>query len=183
MASKVHVSEFIEKLLEILVKQKSLSETQAADLKKGFRESSPPDFEAYLLDSAQVSKASLLKALGSYYKLPAFDVSGYLFDHDLVKELPKDVMLRNSCVPVEVDQDILVVVANEPSDDLAVTLESYLKNDIQFNVGLYQDIKNAIEEFYDEAITEEPSEDPYYRVEEEDERIEKILDTEDKRDL
>ena len=151
-----HINEFVEKISDILVKQKALSDQQAIDLKKGFKDVSPINFEAYLLESSQVSKASLLKALSTYYKLPAFDVSGYLFEHDLLRQLPKDVMLRNNCIPVEVDQDILVVVASEPSDDLAVTLERFLKNDIQFNVGLAQDIKNAVEEFYDEEPTEEP---------------------------
>lgn len=177
-----HANNFEQKLTEILVKNKAISAQQAQELTQSFKKEDPETFEDYLLNSGLINKATLLKALSNYYQLPAFDVSGYLFEHDLLKEFPKDVMLRNRFIPVEADQDILIVVASMPSDDLAVIIEKYVNNDVQFNVGLRRDIEDAVKEFYDESILDEPSEDPYYKTEEDTERIEKILEDERKQE-
>jgi hypothetical protein len=71
-------------------------------------------------------------------------------------------MLQNSFIPLEDDENIMVVVASDPADsNLLVEIGKYVSYDIQFRVGLHHDILDAIKEFYDESLIKEPVQDVY----------------------
>ena len=160
---------FIKQITDILVSQRSLDQKKADDVKKSLNEMETVLLEEFLLKNNLVSKANLLKALSVYYKIPAIDVSGYLFEHEMLREFPKDVLLRNRFIPIIVDQDILVVAAADPSDEsLLVTIGRYVNNDVRFNAALWPDIKDAIEEYYDKSITALKTDDPYFEYLERD---------------
>jgi hypothetical protein len=144
---------FVEGLCKILVKRKTIKEKEADALKKAFRESAKPNFDEFLLDEGLVDKDDLLPALGEYYQVPSFDAIGYFFDHQLVRMFPKEFLTSNAIIPVEQDENILVMLANNPADpNLLSRIGKYVSYDIQFRVGLLQDIYDSIREFYDESL-------------------------------
>lgn len=146
---------FVEGLTDILVKRKVINEREAAALKKSFAESAKPNFDAFLLEEGLVDKEDLLQALAEYYQVPSFDAVGYFFDHQLVRMFPKEFLRSNAIIPIEQDENIMVMLASNPADpNLLVRIGQYVSYDIQFQVGLLQDIFNAINEFYDHALTE-----------------------------
>jgi len=164
--------EFVEKLASILVKQGSIGENEAESMKKDFYNRSKEAFDFFLIDEGLVSKANILKALSEYYQVPAVDVVGIFFDHDLVRNFPKDVLLDYVFIPRESDHDILIVVANDPSDPkLLDNVEKYTSYVAKFQVGLKQDILDSIREFYDEPpegyISDTTDEDELESTEEE----------------
>lgn len=147
---------FAQGISDILVKQSVISAQEAEDLQKSFAQSSHDWFVEFLLEEDLVDKEDILKALSTYYKVPSFDVEGYFFDHLLVRDFPKDFLLRHTIIPVEIDQDILVLVASDPSDQsLLSNLRKYTDDDIQFYVGIARDIEDAIKEYYDKSITDD----------------------------
>lgn len=171
----------VEDLSAILLKNKAVSEKEAHALQRVFKESSHDNFCDFLLGEGLVEETDLLRALSQYYKVPSFEVTGYFFEHFLLHRFPKEFMLVNGFIPLEVDEDSLVVVASDPAiPGLESALREFVSYDIIFFVGLRRDIIDAVEEFYDnppQQENEEPTMDEEAReesemVEEDNERKE-----------
>lgn len=148
----------VEELSAILVRNNVLSFQDAQALRQEFIYRDDISFEDFLLEQGVVEKEDLLQALSDYYGVPAVDVIGEFFDHQFLRLIPKDVMIRHAMIPFWRDGDTLGVVAAQPDDPhLLVVLGDYVTHDITFMVGLAQDIIESIEEFYDESITYQPN--------------------------
>jgi len=148
---------FAKELTSILLKNKVISDKEAYNLQKLFKESAKETFDDFLLEQGIIAKEDILKALSQLYKVPAIDVIGRFFRTFLLHKFPKDVLHRNAFIPMDVEDDILVVVASEPDDPrLLSVIGEYVSYDVRFAVGIRRDITNAITEFYDQAITEVP---------------------------
>lgn len=152
---------FTQGLINQLIKQKTIASSEGLLLEKSFKESSKEAFDDFLLEEGLVEKEDLLKALSTYYQVPFFDVKGYFFNHLLLQEFPKDVLLRNALIPVEeIDENMLLMVASEPNDQqLLVEIGNCASYDIQFNVGLRLDICDAVKEFYERSLTDIKNDD------------------------
>lgn len=146
---------FVNGFVQTLVRMNIISkeEGQAAD--KAFHDSAKENFVDFLLEEGLVEREDILKALSQYYKVPAFDVVGHFFEHNLLHQFPKDVMLRNAFIPIEVDENMLIAVASEPDNpDLLAIIGENVSYDVRFDVGIRLDITDAIEEYYERALTE-----------------------------
>ena len=163
-------SSFVKELTHILLKNKVFTDKEAFNLQKLFAESSEENFDDFLLEEGMVNKKDLLQALSQLYRIQAVDVEGYFFQTFLLHKFPKDILHRYAFIPMDVDDDIMTVVASEPDDPrLLPLIGEYVSYDIEFRVGLRLDITDAITEYYDRAITEVPQ-DIDLRVERLDER-------------
>jgi hypothetical protein len=152
--------DFIDCLTDICIAQGSLGAQDKEPIKKTFNERSEPQFEQFLLDEGLVEKDQLLKALSQYYNIPSIDVVGYFFSHHLVRMFPKDVMLRNGFIPYDHEGDIMIVVAAEPDDEeLPALIGRYVSYDVTFMAGIFNDITDAVKEFYDESLVVMESEE------------------------
>ena len=124
-------------------------------LQRSFKNSEKENFDDFLLEEGLIEEAPLLRALAEYYQVPSVDVTGYFFDRQLLRNFPKDFLLRNRIIPLEMEDDELTVVASQPDNpDLLSTMGAYTSEDIQFRVGLGRDISDAIREFYDKSPAE-----------------------------
>lgn len=146
--------QFVQELVALLVQQGSLPASAAPDLVKQFQDDSKAEFDDFLRGEGLVTKAQLLAALSQYYGVPAFDVEGYLFDHELLTNFPKDVLLSQVFIPLQIEDNILAVVASVPSDDLVEKIGEYVPYVIELRVGLQRAIIDAVEEFYDASMTD-----------------------------
>lgn len=154
-----HDESFVQGLTRILVEYNVIKEDEAKVMQKLFRDRSKAAFDDFLLEEGLVSRTDLLNALSKYYNVPAFDVLGHFFNHETVKKFPKGFLLRNVIVPLEHDENIMVLVAGNPQDpDLLSKIGEHVSYDIRFNVGLNQDITDAVKEFYDESPASEVDE-------------------------
>lgn len=160
--------DFVEAICSILEKNKALSHGDAQALKKSFQGRSQITFDDFLLEEGIVEREDLLNALSTYYEVPWMDPIGYFFDHYLLTKFPKDFLLRNLMLPLEiVDESILVVVANNPLDpNLPIGSEKYLPCELQFMVGIASEIVESIEEFYDKSLTDIPRDDKGHTLDE-----------------
>jgi len=144
---------FVSEFCEILLKSKMIQEKEVAPLQKAFKESEQENFDEFLIDEGLVESDDVLRALSLYYKVPAIDVKGFLFDHFLVTKFPKEFLLQNNVIPYEVEENMLFVVASRPEQvGLESAMRDFVSYDIEFMVGIAQDIRDAIEEFYDKSI-------------------------------
>lgn len=145
---------FVDKLSDVLVKMKIVSPVEAKAMKKDFENRSKESFDNFLLSEDLISKEDLLHALSECYQLPAFDVMGYFFDHDLLLNFPKEFLIENAIIPVELDEEMLLLVVSDPTlPELRDKIAEYSSYEAEFNIGLRQDILDSIQEYYDESDT------------------------------
>ncbi len=146
---------FVKGITDILQKRNVIKADEAKVMQKIFKGSKKPNFDDFLLDKGLVDKDDLLNALAQYYQVPSFDVVGYFFNHATVRMFPKEFLSSNGIIPVERDENILIVVASNPGDpELLSRIGNYVSYGIQFRVGIRQDIYDAIEEFFERSLTE-----------------------------
>lgn len=146
---------FAQGLCDVLVRQRVVSESESRALARAFKNSEKENFDDFLLEEGLIDESALLRALGQYYQLPAVDVTGYFFDTQLLRNFPKDFLLRNRIIPLEVEDDFMTIVASDPDNpDLLSAIGAYTSEDIQFRVGLGRDISDAVKEFYDKSPTD-----------------------------
>ena len=147
---------FAQKLSAILTDQGTISPEEAKALQKAFKESAKETFDDFLLEGGLVGEADLLEALAIYYQVPGFDVIGYFFDTYLLRMFPEDFLTRNACIPVEVDENIMIMVASEPGNPLLARVGEHVSYDIRFRVGIRRDIVEAVREFYNKPFERNP---------------------------
>lgn len=147
----------IEGISAILARHHLIEPNDLASLRSSFEHRDDITFEDFLVEEGIVDRGDLLQALSEYYGVPQLDVVGEFFDHYLIRLVPKDVLLRHLFIPYLRENDNLWVVAAEPDDPhLPVVLGQYLSHNFNFMVALPQDIRDAIEEFYDRSDTYQP---------------------------
>lgn len=176
---------FVDGICDILVKQKSVSKNEAEAMRKEFHDRSQIAFDDFLMSEGLVPKENVLKALSEYYNVPAMDVVGYFFDHDLVADFPKEFLLEHIMIPLSVDgdADIIFFVANDPSiSGLTSEIEKYSPYAVEFLVSTAQDIIDEIRNQYDKSPTyiddltdEDEVEDKIF---EEEKSVDDIIDEE-----
>lgn len=143
---------FVDRLTAILIKRGIISDKEAAAIIKNFQDRSKEEFDEFLLNEGIIAKKILLEALGEYFEVPAMDVKGFFFDHALLRNFPKDFLISNAIIPVEIDEDILTVAAANPNlpglnSEISAHNTTYV---IEYMVGIKRDILDAIMEYYDE---------------------------------
>lgn len=173
---------FVQRLTTSLLANQAITQKEADSLVTMFHDRAKGKIDNFVLDEGMVEREELLKALSDVYQVPYFDVHGYFFEHDLLATFPKDVLISKGIIPLQVDEDILIVVASNPEDpELLDVIGNSVSYDVQFNVGIRRDIVEAIEEYYDQSIIlddiEEFDED-YDDMDEDDDMGEDIFDDE-----
>src|SRR5687767_5092814 len=142
--------------LEVLVNLKFITSDDAIKLMLTYNESDVDQFDEFLLSEGIIEKEQLLEALSRYYQVPSFDVVGYFFETHLLRMFPKDVLLRNEIIPMQVDENMMIVVAANPHNaDLLFEIGENVSYDIRFHVGIARDICDAVKEYYDKADTQD----------------------------
>lgn len=142
--------------LRTLVDLKLIASEDAVKLLASYHESDVDQIDDFLLSEGVLDQESLLHALSEYYKVPSFDVVGYFFENHLVRMFPKSMLLKNEIIPLQVDENMMIVVAANPNNpDLLFEIGENVSYDIRFYVGIARDICDAVKEFYDKADTQD----------------------------
>ena len=143
--------------LRVLVELKYLEAEDAVKLLAAYNESDIDQFDDFLLSEGIVEQEHLLEALSQYFQVPSFDALGYFFETHLLRMFPKDMLLRNEIIPLQVDTNIMIVIAANPANpDLLFEIGENVSYDIRFHVGIARDICDAVKEFYDKSDVEDP---------------------------
>jgi hypothetical protein len=146
---------YVEGLVDVLIKLGMLPVQERLPIQQAFKDSGLAVFDNFLVEQALVDREDLLRAKSVYFQVPPFDVVGYFFETHLLQMFTKDFLLRNAIIPVEVDEETMIMVASEPDlPDLLSKIGEHVSYDIQFEVGIQTDICDAIKEFYDESLTQ-----------------------------
>ena len=138
---------FVGDFAAILVKLNIVTQQESQALQNSFDQAEQENFDDFLVEEGLVEESELLRALSQYYKVPSFDVNGYFFSNFELRKFPKDFLLRNNIIPVEVDENMLLVVASRPEEPgLEAAIGRHVSYDINFYVGIARDIQDAVKE-------------------------------------
>jgi hypothetical protein len=144
---------FVSKLADAFVKLQIFSAEEAESLVKEFQGRAKGRIDDFLLDEGIVDRETLLKALQAVYGVAPFDVRGHFFNHQLLLFFPKDFLLNQGFIPLDVDDEIMTIVMSNPEDEETLdTLSRYVSYNVNVFVGIRRDISDAIEEYYDEDV-------------------------------
>jgi len=142
--------------LAVLVELKFVTAEDATKLLAVYHESDIDQFDEFLLSEGIVEQEHLLEALSEYFQVPSFDVLGYFFETHLLRMFPKDMLLRNEIIPLQVDENMMIMIAANPSNpDLLFEIGEHVSYDIRFHAGIGRDICDAVKEFYDKSEVED----------------------------
>ncbi|MGI9570974.1 MAG: hypothetical protein ACR2PH_14850 [Desulfobulbia bacterium] len=150
----VEKSLFVEEISAIFVEHNIFTSEEIKTIQEEFDDSPKELFADFLLEQGLINQDDLLEMLSKYYSAPLFDVTGHFFDTFLLHKFPKDFLLRNAVIPLELDENILIVVASNPDVGLASKMREHVSYDIRFLVGLHRDICDGVKEYYSESLTE-----------------------------
>lgn len=144
---------FVSKLADAFVKLQVFSAEEAESLVKEFQGRAKGRIDDFLLDEGIVDRETLLKALQAVYGVAPFDVRGHFFNHQLLLFFPKDFLLNQGFIPLDVDDEIMTIVMSNPEDEETLdTLSRYVSYNVNVFVGIRRDISDAVEEYYDEDV-------------------------------
>jgi len=144
------------KFLNVLAELKFMPIDDVVQLLASYHESDADQIEDFLLTEGVIDQEQLLEALSEYYQVPSFEVVGYFFERHLIRMFPKELLLRNEMIPLQVDENMMIMVAANPNNpDLLFEIGEHVSYDIRFYVGVARDICDAVKEFHDTADTED----------------------------
>jgi hypothetical protein len=144
---------FVTRLADAFVKLQVFSADEAESLVKEFQGRAKGRIDDFLLDEGIVDRETLLKSLQAVYSVAPFDVRGHFFNHQLLLFFPKDFLLNQGFIPLDVDDEIMTIVMSNPEDEETLdTLSRYVSYNVNVFVGIRRDISDAIEEYYDEDV-------------------------------
>jgi len=174
---------FVQRLTTSLLANQAITQKEADSLVTMFHDRAKGRIDNFLLDEGMVDREELLKALSAVYQVPYFDVNGYFFEFELLRTFPKDVLITKGIIPLQVDEDVLIMVASNPEDaELLDVIGNSVSYDVQFQVGIRRDIIDAIEEYYDQSIIlddeDDYEDDESFEADDEDDMAEDIFDDE-----
>lgn len=142
--------------LKVLVDLKYVTAQDAEKLLAAYNESDIDQFDDFLLSEGVVEQEHLLEALSQYFEVPSFDALGYFFETHLLRMFPKDLLLRNEMIPLQVDENMMIMITANPNNpDLLFEIGEQVSYDIRFHVGIGRDIADAVKEFYDKSDIED----------------------------
>ena len=180
--------------LKVLTDLKMITAEDAVRLLAAYNESDVDQIDEFLLTEGILDQESLLEALSEYYQVPSFDAVGYFFERHLLHMFPKSMLLRNEMIPLQVDENMMIMIAAAPDNpDLLAEIGEYVSYDIRFYVGVALNICDAVEEYYDKADTEVEEDvdirkeyllqEEFMHIEDEDEvEVYSVRDTDDEED-
>ncbi len=139
----------MKKLGEILIEQGAISDKQLAQALERQKKESGRMLGELMVDMGYVSEEQIIAALANQFKIPYLPLTNFSFNETLADAIPKELMKKYMCLPIDRIGNLLTVVIADPTNEEVVKeLESVTKNKIQLFVGTVTDIAWAIQKHF-----------------------------------
>jgi type IV pilus assembly protein PilB len=120
---------------------------------------------AILVDHGYITEASLINLLSTQLGIPKILPSPGLIDPGILKGVSKAFLLKNECLPVFRDGEVITVVMSDPlSEETIRTLETVLKGKVEPAIASAADIKTGIKRVFDDLRMLDISDDRAAKV-------------------
>ncbi len=138
------------KLAGMLVKKGVISLPELRNLESSL--TAGEKLKDLLMREGKISEDDLLDIVSEQYNVPKIKLSELDIDPEIIKILPKRIVLRHNVVPVSRIGNTLTVAMTDPSDMNAQDDIKFLTDyNIEVVVASESDIKEAIHKYYEES--------------------------------
>lgn len=138
---------------ELLVKEEVITPLQ---LKKAIdaQKQSGGRLGHELMRLGYVEENDLTAFLSRQYSVPSINLNDFEVEQDILKLIPKDVVIRHQVIPINKSENTLMVAMADPSNMFAIDdLKFITKYNIEVVVASEQAIAEAIEKYYTSEVS------------------------------
>ncbi|MGC6509099.1 MAG: type IV-A pilus assembly ATPase PilB [Myxococcota bacterium] len=153
---------------ELLVKEEVITPLQ---LKKAIeaQKQSGGRLGHELMRLGYVEENDLTAFLSRQYSVPSINLHDFEVEADILKLIPKDVVIRHQVIPINKSENMLMVAMADPSNMFAIDdLKFITKFNIEVVVASEQAIAEAIEKYYTSEVSFDEVMMDFVDVEDED---------------
>jgi type IV pilus assembly protein PilB len=148
MASDTRGSSAPNRLGELLVKERLITPLQLKNALDSQR-SSGGRLGHELTKLGYIEENELTAFLSRQYGVPSVNLSQFDLDPEVLKMLPKEVVVRHQVIPINKSGNILTIVMADPSNIFAIDdIKFVTKLNVEVVVASEQAINEAIEKYY-----------------------------------
>jgi type IV pilus assembly protein PilB len=141
------------RLGELLVRENLISPLQLAKAMESQR-ATGSRLGAQLAKLGYVEENELTQFLSKQYSVPAINLADFEIDPEVLKVIPKELVVRHQAIPVSKAGNTLIVAMADPSNIYAVDDIKFVTNlTIDIVVASEQAISEAIERYYTSNVT------------------------------
>jgi len=141
------------RLGELLVRENLISPLQLAKAMESQR-ATGTKLGAQLAKLGYVDENELTQFLSKQYSVPAINLADFEIDPEVLKVIPKELVVRHQAIPVSKAGNTLIVAMADPSNIFAVDDIKFVTNlTIDVVVASEQAISEAIERYYTANVT------------------------------
>lgn len=101
-----------------------------------------------LLSKHLISREDLVEALGNQYHIPSIDLSRYEIDPKIIKQMPYNMAVQHTIIPVSQSPEALTIAIAHPSPETIGELAAQMDIPLAFMVADEDYIKEAIRGYY-----------------------------------
>ncbi len=142
-----------QRLGELLVRENLISPLQLAKAMESQR-ATGTRLGAQLAKLGYVEENELTQFLSKQYGVPAINLADFEIDPEVLKVIPKELVVRHQAIPVSKAGNTLIVAMADPSNIFAVDDIKFVTNlTIDIVVASEQAISEAIERYYTANVT------------------------------
>lgn len=114
--------------------------------------------EQNIIEKYKIPKEEILKALETYYEIPAFDLK-FLLNQRKLKRIPKVLSIKkhffeeNECIPYEYEKEVYLVCYNPADKEKIEKVKRILQlSEVKLACSLKEDIYFAIQKYFETAL-------------------------------
>ena len=146
MSSGVRLGELLvrERLITPLQLQQAVEEQRSGGGRLGYQ----------LTKMGFIEENELTAFLSKQYGVPSIDLNEFDIESDIIKLIPKEVVLKHQVVPVNRTGSTLIVAMADPSNIFAIDDIKFLTGyNVEVVVASEQAIESAVEKYYTSNVT------------------------------
>ena len=139
----------MKKIGEILIEQGTISQTQLEEALQRQKKEPNRLIGEILIQMGYVSEENIVVALATQFNVPYLPIANFTMDQVVAQLIPKELIQKYLCIPLERIGDLLTVVMADPTSEQAIKEIGAATNcKIQVFVATATEIAAAIQQYY-----------------------------------
>ncbi|MBI4372577.1 MAG: hypothetical protein HY585_02470 [Candidatus Omnitrophica bacterium] len=143
---------------EILIENGTLTQEQLQSALKSQQQESGKLLGKVLIELGYVTEEDIVVALATQFNVPYLPIGNFSLNETVENLIPKDLIAKHICVPVDRIGNLLTVVMADPTNEQAIKeIEEVTKCKVQVFVATATEISTVIQEHFHIRLASGPA--------------------------
>lgn len=139
----------MKRIGEILIENGSINVAQLEGALRVQKKTPGKLIGKILIELSYVTEEEMVIALATQFNVPYLPLANFSFSEANEKLIPKELIVKYLCVPLERTGDLLTIVMSDPTNEEAIrTIESMTKAKVQTFVSTVSEITKVLEQHF-----------------------------------